>query len=512
MLVTQKLHGNTVQGQGWWWSPSLYLTAVLLLTAVLRLPSFFEPHWYNDEGIFAAVAHGLLRGDRLYAEVWDHKPPLIYALYALVVALAGNSIPALRLLTTFSVLATQLLVFQIGRRLLGPVRAGTAALLYGLLATVPSLEGTLALTEVFMVLPTTAAIAVYVRAWAARPAAASLSTDHWLTIGLLFGIASGFKPVAIFDAAALGFFLLLYERQRLRALAPLVLGLAAPWFFFLALFAAWNALPAFLDANIGYQYDYMRMAGWRLDLRLLVTLGPLVAAVGYAVLNRDRPTPSLIVLWLGFAMAGATMGGFAYAHYMIQGYPALVLGLGNLVPGRPQLRVVLPVACLALLIAFALYRYTGVLAPLSDPHRIGRYYRDLAAALLEGDADRFYDTFGAGWWRTRDLTRALRQAGAQGQPVLLWGNHAWVYPLADIRPVGRFVMASHVSGDPDREGEVSAAVQRVAPAYIVLEEGVQTFPALDILVLQRYRCESGAPSFLICRLTSHVQGPSFSNP
>ncbi|HXG35562.1 MAG TPA: hypothetical protein VNL15_01190, partial [Dehalococcoidia bacterium] len=235
-------------------------------------------------------------------------------------------------------------------------------------------------------------------------------------------------------------------------------------------------------------------------------------AGGYAVLNRDRPFPSLLVLWLGFAMAGATIGGFAYAHYMIQGYPALVLVLSSLMQERLQPRAVLPAACLALLVAFALYRYTGVLAPLSDPHRIGRYYRDLAAALREGKADRFYDTFGAGWWRTRDLTRALRQAGVQGQPVLLWGNHAWVYPLAGVRPVGRFVMASHVRGDPDREGEIIAAIQQVAPAYIVLEEGVQTFPALDTIILQRYRCESGAPSFLLCRLTPHVWGYSPPNP
>lgn len=48
---------------------------------ILRLPSLFEPHWYGDEAVYAAVAHAIEKGRTLYVDVWDNKPPGIYFIY-----------------------------------------------------------------------------------------------------------------------------------------------------------------------------------------------------------------------------------------------------------------------------------------------------------------------------------------------------------------------------------------------------------------------------------------------
>src|SRR5579884_1507391 len=99
---TAARRGSRARGQGGWaacgrrlhdvWLP---VVAVAVLAVALRAPSLLEPHHYSDEGIFAAVAQRLLQGHPLYAGAWDDKPPLVYWLYAGVLAAAGPSMVAL---------------------------------------------------------------------------------------------------------------------------------------------------------------------------------------------------------------------------------------------------------------------------------------------------------------------------------------------------------------------------------------------------------------------------------
>src|SRR6185295_1286921 len=55
--------------------------AVFALGVLLRVPAFFRPLLSDDEAIYATTADALARGDRLYRDVVDHKPPLIYHVY-----------------------------------------------------------------------------------------------------------------------------------------------------------------------------------------------------------------------------------------------------------------------------------------------------------------------------------------------------------------------------------------------------------------------------------------------
>src|ERR1700726_3508774 len=83
----------------WWTGPSF------LVFTVLRLPSFFEPHWYTDEASYVSVAKSLLRGRVLYSPIWNNKPPLQSWTIAPVVRFFGASEFGLHLLTYLSGLA-----------------------------------------------------------------------------------------------------------------------------------------------------------------------------------------------------------------------------------------------------------------------------------------------------------------------------------------------------------------------------------------------------------------------
>ena len=63
-----------------------WLTILLAVVLVLRIPSFFEPFSYGDEMIYLALGEAIRRGIPLYKGIHDNKPPLLYIL----AAVAGN--------------------------------------------------------------------------------------------------------------------------------------------------------------------------------------------------------------------------------------------------------------------------------------------------------------------------------------------------------------------------------------------------------------------------------------
>src|SRR3989344_1642075 len=97
----------------------LILVGILLLTFLMRFPSLFEPFWYGDEGIFAAVARNLNLGGTLYATSWDNKPPMIYLTYAGIFKFFGVSMFWLRLVTIIAVLSTSAIIYEIAQKVFG---------------------------------------------------------------------------------------------------------------------------------------------------------------------------------------------------------------------------------------------------------------------------------------------------------------------------------------------------------------------------------------------------------
>jgi 4-amino-4-deoxy-L-arabinose transferase-like glycosyltransferase len=82
----------------WFLKPTVYLSICLLYLVILRLPGLFDGLWYLDENIYLSIGYGLTKGQRLYQDVWDNKPPLIYLVYALGSLVSSSSIWIFRLI------------------------------------------------------------------------------------------------------------------------------------------------------------------------------------------------------------------------------------------------------------------------------------------------------------------------------------------------------------------------------------------------------------------------------
>ena len=80
---------------------SIFLLILLITLAVfLRYHSNEEP-LERDITTYAYIAHNLIGGDQLYSDLWDHKPPGIYIVYALAELIWGYNQPAITYLGIF---------------------------------------------------------------------------------------------------------------------------------------------------------------------------------------------------------------------------------------------------------------------------------------------------------------------------------------------------------------------------------------------------------------------------
>ncbi len=66
---------------------ALFFVGLFLIVAILRAPSLFSPVLDPDETIFANAARMILDGGVLYHDFIDHKPPLLYYVFAFLCGL-----------------------------------------------------------------------------------------------------------------------------------------------------------------------------------------------------------------------------------------------------------------------------------------------------------------------------------------------------------------------------------------------------------------------------------------
>ena len=174
------MKSQALPSQGWQ-SRRSALGFLLFACLALRVVGLFRPCLSDDEATYCVVGREMLSGRTLYRDVVDHKPPLIYLTYAATQALGGptGGMRLLHLLTALVVFATSLLIGRIARDR-GPGLAGAsvddrrtvssfAAVLYVVFSTTLfDFDSQAANCELFMMLPLTASVLVYLHAGVGR--------------------------------------------------------------------------------------------------------------------------------------------------------------------------------------------------------------------------------------------------------------------------------------------------------------------------------------------------------
>lgn len=320
----------------------LTLAVILALVTLFRVRMLGLP-LERDEGEYAYVAQQMLRGVPPYLETYSMKLPGIYAIYALFLAIFGESTEAIHLGFLLTNLATIVLVFVLARKLFGLAAAVASAASYALLSAGWAVYGTAAHATHFVVAPALGGILFLLR-----------GIDHRRHIdlfwsGLLMGVAFTMKQPGILFAA-FGLFYLTYTVLRERPL---------PWPSYLkscSLFALGTCIPYGLVCLLSYAsgafdnfwfwtVSYARLYSTALTLAeglygllggtlKLATASPFIWGlfiVGLSALIWDKKVRSRAVFILAFFVFSflATSAGLYFrGHYFVLLLPACALLVG----------------------------------------------------------------------------------------------------------------------------------------------------------------------------------------
>ncbi len=464
------------------------LLAVLALGALLRLPTFGRPLLSDDEAIYAATADAMARGELLYRDVVDHKPPLIYHVYqAGFGALGRYQTHGAHALVILAVLATAGFLFAIRRReqAAGAEQAGVAATALFLIfsTTWHDYDALSANCELFLLAPQAGAAWLLLRALHSPWRGARALGAH-LAIGALIGASALFKYQGLaFLGASIGVLVwqALLGRASWSAVVTGALCHVAGAMVPAALYLAWCAAAGNAAATVywfrfNFSYVGAGLTGLEAIARMLrrtlliggVALIPyafgMIAAARTAAamfrivrrgprraLDAGAPTPeaALGALWLATSIVAWATGGRFFGHYF-----HLILA--------PLCLLAAPAACRLWNAGRA--RRAALVALCALPaltfFALATFARPVAAAVDGGEPP-----YGEVAARIDALT-------TPDDRIFVWGNSPQLYVQAR-RPMGaRFSFCNYMTGEspgtPTETGERDADANQLPAAWEML--------------------------------------------
>jgi len=470
----------------------ILLVAALAFVFILRIPSLFEPFWYGDEGIFAAVGHGLNKGHMLYLQTWDNKPPMIYLYYSAIFRIFGESMFWLRMVTAIWVTLTALVVFDIVRRILSDNRALVAIVVFGILTSLPVIEGNLALTEILMLLPTALGF------WLILLKNKGLFKNFddvfiYLIAGACFCFAFLFKQMAIFDSIAAGIIILTMQDKPIKRAVSLTIGFLTVFGVVALYFLLRGTLGDFIFAAYTYYFIYLSEGpGLPKYFTVFKVLPAAIASLFlfYKLFSGKKVTfTNVFLMWACFALMGSIFSGRPYGHYLIQ----IVLPLTILLVGLNFRKIkFLDVAVSAVIMVIAIFvlnKAFGLSNFQGDVLRTGYYKNFVEFAKGNKTYRQYSDSFDSNAYKLRSVSEYLITKGSSNEYVYIWGDYSWAYVLADAKESSRYVTSFHVRGLPNGDKEVIESLERNRPKFIVkTPNAIGGFEELDGFILKyRYK-------------------------
>jgi hypothetical protein len=449
------------------------LLAALAVGAALRLPVVGRPLLSDDEAIYAATADAMRQGARLYLDVVDHKPPLIYFLYEAGFALTGafNTLGA-HLLVILAVLATAITLWAIARR--GPAGETGGVVAAGLFlvfsTTWHDYDALAANCELFLLAPQALAawLVLRVSAGPAQLPRSRFVAAH-LAIGVLVGLSAMCKYQGLtFLGVSVGLLIVDVARARLSlpwaGVAAILqgVGVALP----IAAFCAWAQARGSLAASLDwFRFNFLyvgagltggqalvrgsirlaMIAAAALPVYVLGVAGALTTAAVWLRGARTRAPASeaaagdalvdrIGLLWLLTSIIALCAGGRFFGHYF-----HLILAPLALLASTPFLKVWHRSG-----LARVLVTVTAAIPALTF-FLLATIGRDAAASIDEGEPP--YDKVAA----------AITAASGPDERMFVWGNSPQLYILSRRSMGTRFSFCNYMTGEsPGTDTETGA--------------------------------------------------------
>lgn len=493
---------------------------MIIVFVILRIPSLFEPAWYGDEGIYAAVAAEMKQGELLYVDTWDHKPPAIFYVYLAASIFGNNQIFVYKFFNLILGLVTLWGGYKIAFTLFDNHKEKAAinatvgfitlflgsALLEGNIFNAENIFIPLATWGVYLLLH-----------WTGSERSKLHLPQYWQTslIAFLFGIALTFKIHPLFDAGLVIYLILLLTytlwlaknkrsskyawklgKQAAGHLLVFVIYLALPIVLFAMYYWAIGHWDAFFESVVTYNFGYseafqQRSLGYiiflddfntRAAFTTLLVLSITFAYYKHLISYRFFVT----ILWLVFAFFAVRLSSRPYSHYLLQIVvpTALVIGFAfkNLFNKNNQTYNFLKLSWIALFIYLFANLYTQG-GQLYFGYQHPSYYPKgylYALGLIEQDE---WDKEFLGTAETiGEISLWLERF--KGKEVFIYSDEAWLYPLAEVKNPVRYTVYFHIN--QDNANEVISALEAKQVTYLVLENKRGITEKLDAYIVANF--------------------------
>jgi hypothetical protein len=475
------------------------------LFAILRIPSFLEPHWYTDEGGYATAARSLLNGRVLYSQIWNNKPPLHLWTIALDIAVFRGSEAGLHVLTLVSGALALAALAYVALPVLGRRRAMVALLLGAVVLGTPVFDAELALPESLLIAPATWAGAIVIR----RVWAPSWSVPRlWPVVaGACAAAAIAYQQTAVADAGALLLILVISPRVSRREAAQYagtVVAITAAW---LGAAVATAGAAAVRFALVGFYIPYSESvlpsthSGFlRLALTLLASL--VLVCAGALLARRSTTLVWGAWVWAGAELLVAGAAQMPYAHFLTASVLPVILALCSLPAVRVRgVRLVQLLGTAMLLAGVATAGVIGRVAgvdwipelatagTVQHPHDFATYYGGAVQVLMRQNAlSDLQDSFDDRVASDRATSAWIKAHGLSGRPAVAWSSDSWLYLMADLPlslPTAPIYNDEVLLGN---HGQVATAVAGIDPDVVVTADDALTlFPEVKPLLAGHYR-------------------------
>ncbi len=327
--------------------PLLYLLPAFTMWFFIFSPYISYHIMHVDSAVYIQVAKKLLAGGVPYRDMWDHKPPMIYFLYALILKLFGSkNYVMINYVTLFFLFSSTILLYKILRKMLSIKNSALICFIYPIFSDIVLLRDSLnPNTEIYMNTFNLSAVLVGL--------GAIMNNDKKTLVvaGFLAGVASAFKQPAgtVMIALSIGF--VIYEFKTKRWI-DLFLGLMNVWIGFVAVWiiiglyfllnCAWvDFLFGCFQFNFAYGGEiplvYIVEGILKIHLNLLLVYPwhfvLFYFGIGWCLYNivvkkydyQKRFMMKFFLIWHLCDTVSASMGGLFYPHYFVQWVPSCLI-------------------------------------------------------------------------------------------------------------------------------------------------------------------------------------------
>ena len=399
------------------WTVAIVL---LLVTAIARFPFYFVDVINWDESTFILMGQSLLDGHLPYTELWDIKPPLAFAAYALFILVFGKSIVGIRIAGTLCVFITSWFVYLIGRHLSSD-RAGLFAGILTIVGVTVIRGGQSTMTEHVACVLLTAGLA-----WLITRKTAFLNL---FVVGILLTLATLVRLNLAYVVVAVGlwlvYVLLRKKTVTFSGIAAYCLGSFGTIFLIY--------LPYLITGNASIWVNSVILAplsysGSVENAGILTKLIPACLTFCLLILLWNKISAHkqkefiLLQVFILSTLISIIQGGEFHQHYYIQLFPFLALTIALLwdkIPSHLVRSIVIGLISVSLF--FTLEPIAAEYQVISDRFKVGQPLKHGAAY---------------------EIAAYLQENNPKQAPVYMMKDHI-IYWLTDLKPLSK--AATHPS-------------------------------------------------------------------